>query len=138
MTRDEILHELQHEIYVMLKPSPIHGIGVFAIRNIPKGCRDIFTKHDAKWIKFPLKEVEKLPDHARNLVETYCLYDENNYYVPEYGFKIMDMVNYINHSSDPNIKSINDGEFFEALSDIDAGTELFVNYGEIVHTEEYD
>ena len=48
------------------------------------------------------------------------------------------MVNYINHSSSPNIISINDGEFFEAVTDIAAGTELLVNYGEIVHTEEYD
>lgn len=138
MKIETILNELQHEIYVMLKPSAIHGIGVFAIRNIPKGCRDIFSKHEAKWIKLPVFEVEKLPEHARELVETYCLYDEENYYVPEYGFKIMDMVNYINHSSSPNIISINDGEFFEAVTDIAAGTELLVNYGEIVHTEEYD
>jgi SET domain-containing protein len=138
MNKEAILKELQQEIYVMLKPSEIHGIGVFAIRDIPKGCRDIFSKHDAKWIKLPLVEVEQLPEHARNLVETYCLYDEENYYVPEYGFKIMDMVNYINHSSTPNIKSINEGEFFEALTDIPSGTELLVNYGEIVHTEAYD
>jgi SET domain-containing protein len=138
MIKEAILKELQQEIYVMLKPSTIHGIGVFAIRDIPKGCRDIFSKHDAKWIKLPVAEVEQLPEYARNLVETYCLYDNENYFVPEYGFKIMDMVNYINHSSTPNIKSINEGEFFEALSDIASGTELLVNYGEIVHTEEYE
>ncbi|MBL7746014.1 MAG: SET domain-containing protein [Chitinophagaceae bacterium] len=138
MTQDELLKELRDDMYVMLKPSPVHGIGVFAIRDIPKGCRSIFSNHQSEWIKLPIREVEKLPDHSRNLVETYCLFDEENYYVPEYGFKIMDMVNYINHSSTPNIQSINDGEFFEALADIPSGTELLVNYGHIVATEEYD
>jgi SET domain-containing protein len=138
MTPTELLQELRDELYVMLKPSPVHGIGVFAIRNIPKGCRTIFSSYQAPWIKLPIKEVDKLPEHSRNLVETYCLFDEENYYVPEYGFKIMDLVNYLNHSSSPNVQSINDGEFFEALSDIPAGTELLVNYGHIVETSEYE
>jgi SET domain-containing protein len=137
MTAEEILQELRKETYVMLKPSPVHGIGVFALRDIPKGCRDIFSKHEAKWIKLPISEVDLLPAHSRNLVETYCLYDEEYYYVPEYGFKIMDMVNYLNHSSTPNVQSIDDGEYFEALRDIAAGEELLVNYEAIVKTDEY-
>lgn len=138
MNREELLKELRDDIYVMLKPSPVHGIGVFAIRDIPKGCRTIFSGHKNDWITLPIAEVEKLPEHSRNLVETYCLYDEENYYVPDYGFKIMDMVNYLNHSSTPNVESVHDGEYFEALTDIPAGTELLVDYGAIVKTEEYD
>jgi SET domain-containing protein len=138
MTKEDILNELQHETYVMLKPSPVHGIGVFAIREIPKGCRNIFSTYEAQWIKLPIAEVDQLPTHSKDLVETYCLYDEENYYVPEYGFKIMDMVNYLNHSSSPNVQSVDDGEFFIALRDIAAGEELLVNYGAIVATEEYD
>ena len=44
MTKQELLNELQQETYVALKPSAVHGIGVFAIRDIPKGCRTIFSK----------------------------------------------------------------------------------------------
>lgn len=138
MTQEELLKELRDEIWVMLKPSPVHGIGVFAIRDIPKGCQTIFSRHQNDWVKLPIRDVEQLPDHSRNLVETYCLYDEENYYVPAYGFKIMDMVNYLNHSSTPNVRSVNDGEIFEAMEDIPAGTELLVNYGHIVETSEYD
>lgn len=138
MTKEELLRELSQEMYAMLKPSPVHGIGVFAMQDIPKGCRTIFSKNIGEWIKLPIADVEKLPDHSRNLVETYCLYDEEHYYVPDYGFKVMDMVNYLNHSSTPNIISVNDGEYFEALTDIAAGEELLVNYGSIVDTLEYD
>lgn len=126
-----MLLELQQDTYVMLKPSPIEGIGVFAIRDIPKGCRTIFSAGIGEWIKVSIDEVEKLPAHSRNLVETYCLYDEENYFVPDYGFKIMDLVLYLNHSSQFNMISVNDGEQFEALRDIKAGEELLVDYGSI-------
>jgi len=131
MTKEQLLRELQQDVYVMLKPSPIEGIGVFAIRDIPKGCRTIFSAGIGEWIKISFEEVEQLPPHSRNLVETYCLYDEENYFVPDYGFKLMDMVLYLNHSADCNVISVNDGEYFEALRDIKTGEELLVNYGSI-------
>ena len=138
MTQEELLRELRDEMYITLRPSPVHGIGVFAIRPIPKGCRTIFSRSSENWIRLPIAEVEQLPDYSRNLVETYCLYDETHYYVPDYGFKMMDMVNYLNHSSTPNIRSVEDGSFFEAIEDIPAGTELLVDYNTIVETSGYD
>jgi SET domain-containing protein len=137
MTRDELLKELSDETFITLKPSPVHGIGVFALRDIPKGCKTLFSKNVGKWIKVPITDIEKLPEQSRNLVETYCLYDEAHYYLPDYGFKVMDLVNYLNHSSTPNVISVNEGEYFESLRDIREGEELLVNYGEIVDTNEY-
>ena len=65
-------------------------------------------------------------------------YDDEHYFVPNYGFKIVDIVNYLNHSSSPNVVSINHGEYFEAIKDITAGEELLVNYTEIVKTDDYN
>ena len=138
MTKEELLKELSQETYVTLKPSAVHGIGVFAIANIPKGCRNLFSQNVGNWIKLPIADVEKLPEHSRSLIETYCLYDEEHYFVPDYGFKVMDLVNYLNHSSSPNVASVNDGEYFETLTDIPAGTELMINYGDIVDVEGYE
>lgn len=139
MTKEALLEQLRNDTYVMLKPSGIHGIGVFAIRPIPKGCRSIFSKDTGEWIKLPVAEVELLPAHAKDLVETYCLFDETDYYVPDYGFKLMDLVNYLNHSPYPNVMSVNDGEIFEAMRDIEPGEELLVHYGHIVDgMETYD
>jgi SET domain-containing protein len=135
--KERLLQELAQHTYVMLKPSSVHGIGVFALRDIPKGCREIFSRNIGEWIKVPIHEIEQLPVHSRELVETYCLYDQDHYFIPDYGFKVMDLVNYLNHSTLPNVRSVNQGEYFEALSDISAGTELLVNYEEIVETEEY-
>jgi SET domain-containing protein len=103
MTKEKLLKELSQETYAALKPSGVHGIGVFAIRAIPKGCRTIFAKGVGEWIKV----------------------------VPDYGFKVIDIVNYLNHSSSPNIISVNDGEEFEALRDIPSGAELLLDYKKI-------
>ncbi len=134
MNKMELLKELNTNTYVMLRPSPIEGIGVFTIKDIPKGCRDMFSKPgDAdKWITIPRTEVDTLPPHSKFLIENYCLYDAENYFVPDHGFKKMDLSLFLNHGDEPNIVSINDGDHFEALRDIKAGEELLVDYGEIV------
>jgi SET domain-containing protein len=137
MTKESLLQELAGNTWVMIKPSPIEGIGVFALQIIPKGCRSMFSKSNEQeqWIPISKTEVEQLPAHAKALIENYCLYDDEHYFVPDYGFKKMDLVNFLNHSDIPNIISINDGEYFEALRDIQKGEELVIDYGEIVDGE---
>jgi SET domain-containing protein len=138
MTKAQLLAELSSNTFVMLKPSAIEGVGVFAITDIPNGCRQMFGQPDAaeEWITIPKKEIEALPNHAQFLVGNYCLYDEENYFVPAKGFKKMDVSLFLNHSETPNIISINDGDYFEAIRDIKEGEELLIDYGGIVDGEE--
>lgn len=132
MNKTALINELMNHTWVMLKPSTIDGIGVFAITDIKKGQRNIFSNDKSEWIKVSKTELATLPQHSRFVVENYCLYDEENYFVPEYGFKLVDLVVFLNHSEIPNIASINDGEDFIALRDINSGEELVIDYGEIV------
>jgi len=136
MTKEQLLTELNSHTYVMIKPSPLHGIGVFAIRSIAKGQRGLFSTGTGEWIPVSKQEVAQLPQHAIDLVENYCLYDDENYFIPDYGFKVMDLVNFLNHSDTPNIISLNDGEDFETIAEIAAGEELLINYGDIVNGDE--
>ena len=135
MSRAHLLEELRHHTYVMLRPSPVEGVGVFAVRDIPRGCRDMFGPPDPEgtWVELARAEVDALPAHARHLVETYCLFDEARYWVPARGFKLMDLACYLNHGDAPNVASLGDGACFEALRDIAAGEELLIDYGTIVH-----
>jgi SET domain-containing protein len=137
MTKAALLQELSGNTWVMIKPSPIEGIGVFALRDIHKGCRDMFGKPDdaGEWITISKNEVETLPAHAQFLVGNYCLYDEENYFIPAQGFKKMDLSLFLNHSDEPNIISVNDGDYFETTRDIKEGEELVIDYGEIVDGE---
>lgn len=132
MNKKDLLYELAHATFATLRPSGVHGIGVFAIRDIPKGTKNIFSSDDAEWHKISRKEVDDLPAHAKELVENHCLYDDDHYFIPEYGFKLFDMAVFLNHSDTPNIRSVNDGAHFEAIRDIASGEELFLDYGTIV------
>ena len=135
MSKERLLRELTQDTFVMIRPSPIEGIGVFAIRDIPKGCRTMFSTTEVgkdEYVKVPRAEVDLLPAYSKHLVETYCLFDAEFYFIPEDGFKKMDLVYFLNHSETPNIASVNDGEFFETLRDIATGEELLVNYGTLV------
>ena len=51
-TREHMLNHLRQNIYCRLKPSPVHGIGVFAIRDIPKTT--LITDHI---VTFPLEHL---------------------------------------------------------------------------------
>lgn len=135
MDKQALLSALAGNTYVMIKPSPIEGIGVFAIRDIPKGCRDMFSlskKDELEYVEISRNEVKALPEYSQYLIETYCLFDKENYFVPADGFKKMDLVNFLNHSDEPNVISINEGEFFEAIRDIKTSEELLVDYGDLV------
>ena len=136
MNKEALLKELAASTYVMIKPSPLHGIGVFAIRDIPKGTKNIFSKGVGDWIKVSKEEVDALPQHSKDLIENHCLFDEDHYFIPDYGFKLVDLVIYLNHSETPNVISLNEGEEFEAIRDIVSGEELLVDYGTIVESEE--
>ena len=136
MNKEALLKELASSTYVMIKPSPLHGIGVFAIRDIPKGTSNIFSKGVGDWIKVSKEEVDALPQHSKDLIENHCLFDEDFYFIPDYGFKLVDLVIYLNHSETPNVISLNDGEEFEAIRDIANGEELLVDYGTIVESDE--
>lgn len=136
MTKEELLQELKEQTWVMIRPSAIHGIGVFAVRDIPKGTKGIFSKGIGGWIELSHTEVAELPEYSQQLIHTYCLFDEEKYYVPDYGFKIMDLSLYLNHAEDSNIISLNHGEDFETKREIKAGEELLINYGEIVESDE--
>jgi SET domain-containing protein len=132
MNKKDLLDELSHHQYVMIRPSSIHGIGVFASRLIPKGTRRIFSEEEGEWITLDFDEVSSLPEDSRYMIETYCLFDESVYYVPANGFKKMDLSLFLNHSDQANLISIEDGAYFEAIRDIFPGEELLVDYGNLV------
>ena len=134
--KQRLIQQLRERTYVKLQASPLHGIGVFAIRDIPKGTKNIFSPPHNRFTHLLYAEVEALPEHSRALIENFCLYDETGYFVPDDGFDTMDIALYLNHSDTPNIRSIDDGDYFEALVDIPAGTELLIDYGTIVDSKE--
>ena len=74
--KDKLLQQLHQHTFAILKPSPLHGIGVFAISAIQKGERKIFSDHESEWIEISKEEVDAiLRDDLQRFergVHTYC------------------------------------------------------------------
>jgi len=51
-----ILKHLQTEVYCRLGISPVHGIGVFAIKDIPKGAKPLVSLIKIKEYSFSKKK----------------------------------------------------------------------------------
>ena len=131
MNEIETLMSNLRDTYVQLYPSPISGIGVIAVCDIPTGCRAMFSKDKGEWIEVPRASVEALPVHVQELVYNYCTFSDHSYFIERGGFKKMDLSNFVNHSDSPNIAAVNNGEYFEALIDIRKGEELLIDYNKI-------
>ena len=122
-----ILKHLETEVYCRLGVSPIHGIGVFAIRDIPKGTQPLVSLLKIKEFSFSKKVIKKLPSSVQKEVRMFCYYNKDKYLIPSIGLNAMNMAFYMNHSKNPNIKYLKNNTLL-SLRKIKAGEELFFDY----------
>jgi SET domain-containing protein len=118
------------EVYCRLGVTT-HGVGVIAIRPIPKGT-DPFKNSDPHGdiLKIPKKDLDTFdaPEEAKELVRDFCALQDGVYYVPDYGIDAISKFYYLNHSSRPNMVTPDKGETFLAARDIKPGEELTADY----------
>ena len=125
--KKKLYKHLNQSVYCRLGISPVHGIGVFAIRAIPKGAHPLQTMSEPKEIKFTRKEIAKLPKSVREQIKIFCYYFKDEVQVSTMGLNTMDIAFYLNHSKNPNLRMKKSGDF-EALRNIHAGEELMMDY----------
>ncbi|MDP2668519.1 MAG: SET domain-containing protein [bacterium] len=113
--------------YCRLKASKISGVGVFAVRDIPKGLNPFATCKKNKWIKFSKKEINEFPKSIRKMIVDFYVYDHGYYYVSYGGLNAIDISFFLNHSKNPNLITRN-GEIFIPKRKIRANEELTVDY----------
>lgn len=122
-----ILKHLQTEVYCRLGISPVHGIGVFAIKDIPKGAKPLVSLIKIKEYSFSKREINKLSASVRKEIRMFCYYDNDEYLIPSIGLNVMNMAFYMNHSKTPNVKYLKNNDIV-ALRKIKANEELFFDY----------
>jgi len=131
MTGTEFLKDLEQNSFTRLAPGK-YGVGVFAIRKIPKGTNPFkgtlkFAFHKLKVEK--VRSNPELTEGVKQLVKDMCPEVDGYYYVPSYSINEIGIGYYLNHSSTPNMDEANGGEDFIANRDIEIGEELFSDYG---------
>jgi SET domain-containing protein len=128
MNKRQLLASL-NDVYTRLGNGS-HGIGVFAVRAIPKGT-DPFKRCDPAGSVIRISKEElaaaRAPREVKRMLKDFCALDKGAYHVPDYGIDAIDKSYYLNHSSRPNMTT-KDGDTFVALRNIKKGEELTVNY----------
>lgn len=121
---------LPHEgVYTRLRCSPIDGVGVFAISDIPQGAA-LFKGDDTTLIRVDAEQIRNLPSQLRRLYDDFCVLQNGKYVCPT-NFNTLTVGWYINDARRPETANVRchaaSLEFF-ALRDIRACEELLVDY----------
>jgi len=117
---------LPHEgVYTRIKPSSIHGVGVFAIIDIPEGT-SMFEPDDDELIPVPKANIKAISPALRKLYRDFCIRKAGEYLCPP-NFNVLTPAWYLNTSKNPNVVA---DQFykFRALHDIKGGEELTADY----------
>jgi SET domain-containing protein len=111
--------------FVRLKPSRLHGIGVFAIRDIPKGTY-VFRgdNEDMLWVK--VSATGRLDEEVKKLYRDFCVLRDGKYGCPR-SFNLLTPAWYINHSEKPNLAADETFDFYSTRR-IQKGEELTLSY----------
>ena len=119
--------------YCRIKSSKINGVGVFAIREIPKNIDPFLGSGLQKWYKIEEKDYKKMDKEIIKMIDDFFVIEEDkSVYVPECGLNGIDISYFLNDSKKPNLKIIGDGKNeavgFKTLRKIKKGEELSVSY----------
>jgi len=133
MTKKEIIQDLEKNIYCRIRPSRIHGVGVFAIRRIPKGAYPLVSIRDVPVIPIPEKEIlnnKKIPGAVKTMVRAFYARQNGNLCFPAHSFNQIDISYFLNHSKHPNLEATDVGDdiLFRAIRTIRPGEELTADY----------
>jgi hypothetical protein len=116
-------------VYARLKCSEISGVGVVAIRDIPKGTY-IFEPDDEKLVSIKVTDLAmekgKAGDAIRKLYEDFCVLRGEVYMCP-INFNKLTPSWFLNHSETPNVAADLSLRFY-AIDKIEAGEELTADY----------
>jgi len=116
--------------YCRLKPSLLHGVGVFAIRNIPANIDPFNTIKKQEWVEFNISELKYLGKEILKMIDDFYVIGKNGkVWINKDALNGMDISFFVNNNSKtPNLKTINDGGKFITIRSIKKGEELTVAY----------
>ena len=134
---NEFISQLKNT-YCRLKSSKISGVGVFAVRELPKGINPFGGIKLKRWINVKMSELENMDKQILKMVDDFFVIEKDNTVsVPSDGLNGMDISFFVNNSKNPNLKIKGDGikeEIqFRALRNIKKGEELTVAYATYDH-----
>ena len=134
---EKLITNIKNKTYCRIKPSKINGVGVFAIKDIPKKTNPFYLTDNKsinhKYKKILKKDLKNVDIEVKKIIDDFFYKeDDDSYYIPLLGLNSLDISFYMNHSIKPNIeivKSYNyDTLIFKTNKKIKKNEELLINY----------
>lgn len=114
--------ELNDTVKLTIKPSDIHGVGVFAIRDIKKD-EDLHTHGSPQKVLYRPKDLKGLNKEVKDLIlQRWLMAEKGGTFLNPHDDVWLN--SFINHSCEPNMDKYND----KAMRDIEKGEEITINY----------
>jgi hypothetical protein len=127
MMRKHILDSIKNESYVRLKPSKVcDGVGVFALRPIPKGIilfADVIPDKDfVRWDQ--LDDVDTI---VTGYLSSMCRTTSEGLYLSQ-TINNINLSYFVNHSDKPNVVYDNTLDRYVTLVDVEEDQEILCKY----------
>jgi len=132
MKKGDILRRLKDQAFCRIQPSESHGVGVFAIKEIPA--------HISPWVTsnhhlgdsphfISNQDLKKLDLSIKDMLLDYNLKENQGVYISPHELEMIHITQFLNASKNPNLDFLFDttGEFV-TNREIKAGEELTVDY----------
>ena len=127
MSKRTLLRNLK-KVYCRLQPSAHHGVGVFAIRRIPKGINPIELPEAPELVHLTEKDVRAQPVGIRKMIRQYAVKQDGVYIYSALGFNIVELEYFVNHSTQPNLVFDEKAGCYRTARVIATGEELTCDY----------
>lgn len=123
----EFLRASSVQTWCRLQPSPLHGVGVFAVRRIPPKT-DIFPECKDFFVTQPIEHLEKLDPALKEMCLDYFYSDDSHIFLPwKKTLNTLNISFFLNYSESPNCIHHPDGTIC-SLDWIEIGEELTHSY----------
>jgi SET domain-containing protein len=129
MNKVQILNQMRGNVYCRLAPSKIHGVGVFAVRGIPKNCNPFIGCFSANYVGITERELCGMDKGVQKIVRDFQVAEKGKWYLPSCGIQKLDVSFYLNHSEKANVVSDYEGNFTTTRK-IKKGEEVTSNYNQ--------
>lgn len=136
--KTKLIDHLKNDIYCRIGISKVHGVGILAIKDIPKDTNPFknLSNEKEKSIELNDNELKNVDIETKKIVNDFfgSKQDGQNVYDVLYaGPNYINISYYLNHSDNPNLDIVEKGGAyvdFKTNRDIKKGEELFINYSD--------
>jgi len=132
INKNKLLQNLS-ETYCSFGVSKVEGVGVFAIRDIPKGINPFPIIVAEQIIPLEEKDLLSLPVEIAEKIKQLIVRCDKRYFMYNLGLNNMGIRFHVNHSKNPNL-TLHTPQFknsyasFKTTKKIKKGEELFYDY----------